>query len=233
MFNPELPKVMYTIGGKPMIEHVVNCAKSFGAERIIVIVGHQREKVIAHLHSVDPSIEAAIQAEQFGTGHAVMQAEKNLLDFSGDVVILSGDVPLLKSSTVREMITLHHEMKATVTVLTAILPDPDGYGRIVRDDAAGIRKIVEHKDATDVERKINEINSGIYIFKKTELFDALRRINPNNAQGEYYLTDVFEIFARRKLNMIPFVVNSFDEIRGVNTKEQLDEMEKIYSSLRH
>ncbi len=230
MMNPETPKVMYTIGGKPMIEHVVACAKQFQVYRIIVIVGHQKEKVISHLNNLDPTIETAIQAEQLGTGHAIMQTESALKKFSGDVVILSGDVPLLRASTVTQLIDHHRQTNAAVTVLTTRLSNPSGYGRIVRAFDNSIVKIVEQKDASEDELKINEINSGIYVFQKEPLFDALKRITPNNAQGEYYLTDVVKIFSQQGLSMEPLEVESIDEIRGVNTKEQLEEMEQLYQA---
>ncbi len=228
MMNPNMAKVMYTVGDSPMIGQVVRCAKEFSANKIIVIVGHQRESVIQYLNSLDSNIEVAVQAEQLGTGHAIMQTESLLHDFTGDVVILSGDVPLLRASTVTEMIRHHRESDAVVTVLTTILPDPMGYGRVVRGKDNSIVKIVEHKDASKDELEIKEINSGIYVFKNEPLFDALKRIKPDNAQGEYYLTDVFEIFSQKNFSMEPFVVSSFNEIRGVNTKEQLEEMEKLY-----
>lgn len=232
MLNPDMAKVMYAIGGMPMIGHVITCAKNFGSDRIVVIVGHQRESVVEYVHSIDPTIEIAVQAEQLGTGHAIMQTEPLLSSFTGDVVILSGDVPLLRAETVAAMIEHQRKTNAIVTALTTILDDPSGYGRVIRDDAGSIRKIVEHKDANENELLVREINTGIYVFDARHLFDALRRVTNDNAQGEYYLTDVFEIFARAGLRMEPFVTDSFDEIRGVNTKAQLEEMEGMYLTQR-
>ena len=228
MLNPNMSKVMYSLAGIPMIDHVVACTKQFGAQRIIVIVGHQREALMEHLRKNDSSIEFAVQAEQLGTGHAIMQTEALLANFIGDIVVLSGDVPLLRAATVEQLLRHHRESHAVVTVLTTMLPDPSGYGRIVRAGNGSITRIVEHKDASEHELRIQEINSGIYVFQSKPLFQGLQKITNTNAQGEYYLTDVFEIFSREGLRMEPFVVDSFDEIRGVNTKEQLEELEKIY-----
>ena len=231
MKNPEMAKVMHPLAGVPLIEHVVRLARRSGAEPVIAIVGHQRDAVIAHLGAVDPAVRIAVQVEQLGTAHAVLQAEEALRDFDGDVVILSGDAPLTRTSTLERMLALHRDTVAAVTVLTAVLPDPTGYGRVLRDAAGRILRIVEHKDASEDERAVREINSGIYAFQKEPLFDALHRVGNDNAQGEYYLPDVFAIFAAEGRRMEPCVVDSFDEIRGVNTIEQLQEMEDIYAEM--
>lgn len=233
MKNPDTAKVMHTLGGIPLVEHVVRLARDVGAERAIVVVGHQRQSVIDYLSAVDPSIEFAVQAEQLGTGHAVRMAEPLLRDFEGDVLILSGDAPMTRSSTLRNALARHRESDAVVTVLTAMLPDPDGYGRVIRDDRGAVLRIVEHKDANEKERTVREINSGIYVFRRAELFDALARVTNDNAQGEYYLPDVFAIFQDENRTMIPHVVKNFDELRGVNTVEQLAELESIYASRQY
>ncbi len=228
MLNPDMAKVMYTVGGIPMIGHVVECARRFGAERVIAIVGHRREAVMEYLAGHDGRVEFAVQAEQLGTGHAVRQAEPLLKHFDGDLVILSGDVPLLRPETVAAMVARHRERRAAVTVLTAVPEDPTGYGRIVRAADGCIERIVEQKDATPEERDIREINSGIYVFRAAPLFEALGRITNDNAQGEYYLPDVFELFARDHLHLEPWPASSFDEIRGANTREQLEELNAIF-----
>ena len=231
MKNPEMAKVMHLLAGTPLIEHVVRLAQRAGASPIIAVVGHQRESVIAHLAAFDRSVRIAVQAEQLGTAHAVLQAEAPLRDFEGDVVILSGDAPLTRTETLARMLATHRDTGAAVTVLTAILPDPTGYGRVLRDDEGRIVRIVEHKDARDAEREVREINSGIYAFNKKLLFEALHAVGNDNAQGEYYLPDVFGIFAARGLRMEPCIVESFDEIRGVNTIEQLQDMERMYAGM--
>ncbi len=229
MNNPDQAKVMHTLGGIPLVEHVVNLARAIGAVRIIVVVGHQRQTVIEYLREVDPSVQIAVQDPQLGTGHAVLQAVPALADFEGDIVILSGDAPLTRPQTMRAALAAHHANAAAATVLTAVLPDPDGYGRVLRDGQGRIARIVEHKDATDEERKVREVNSGIYVFQKQPLCAALERLTNDNAQGEYYLPDVFEMFASEVRTMIPFKVDSFDELRGVNTVGQLRQLETMYS----
>jgi UDP-N-acetylglucosamine diphosphorylase/glucosamine-1-phosphate N-acetyltransferase len=229
MKNPDLPKVMHRVGGVPLIEHVVRLADSCGAHPIVIIVGYGRETVEEHLRSIDIETQTAVQERQLGTGHAVKQAEQRLEGFGGDVMILSGDVPLTRKETLLAMLETHRASQAVVTVLTTELPDPTGYGRVIRSSESDILRIVEHKDATDEEKRVREINSGIYIFKKVPLFEALQHVTNDNAQGEYYLPDVFGIFARSGKKMVPFVSDSFDEIRGVNTVEQLTELDEIYS----
>jgi UDP-N-acetylglucosamine diphosphorylase/glucosamine-1-phosphate N-acetyltransferase len=212
----------------PLIDHVVRLADSCGASPIVVIVGHGRHFVEAHLKSIGIETQTAVQAEQLGTGHAIQQAEPNLNGFDGDVMILSGDVPLTRKETLLGMLNTHRVNEAVVTVLTTELPDPTGYGRVIRNKDGDIVRIVEHKDATAEEKKLHEINSGIYIFKKIPLFEALSHVTNDNAQGEYYLPDVFGIFAREGRKMVPYVSDSFDEIRGVNTVDQLAELDEIY-----
>jgi UDP-N-acetylglucosamine diphosphorylase/glucosamine-1-phosphate N-acetyltransferase len=232
MNNPDLAKVMNTLGGIPLVQHVIRLARTAGADPIIVVVGHRREHVIAFLREQEPDVVIAVQAEQLGTGHAVQQALPALGDFDGDILILSGDAPLTRPETLQDALEVHRARKASVTVLTAILPDPTGYGRVIRESDQRISRIVEHKDATDDERAVREINSGIYVFDKQPLVHALGRITNQNAQGEYYLPDVFELFFQEHRIMLPFEVASFDELRGVNTVAQLQELEEIYAA-RH
>ncbi len=230
MNNPSLAKVMHPLGGRPLVDHVIELARKNAAENIIVIVGHQRESVEEFLRAAHPDVSIAVQEQQLGTAHAVMQAGPALAQFEGDVLILSGDAPMTRPETTARMLARHRESGASVTVLTALLPDPTGYGRVIRGDDGQILRIVEHKDASDAERAVNEINSGIYVFRKADLFNALARVDNNNAQGEYYLPDVFAMFAREGRRMEPCIVDSFDEIRGVNTVEQLLEMERVYAA---
>ncbi len=232
MRNPGKAKVMHELAGMPLIAHVVRLAHALGCERIVVVVGHQRESVIEFLRDSDRSVSFAVQAEQLGTAHAVLTAESALDGFEGDVVILSGDAPMTRTSTLEAALARHRERGAAVTVLTAVLPDPTGYGRVIRGADGAIMRIVEHKDAGAAERAVNEINSGIYIFDSRLLFEALRQVGNDNAQGEYYLPDVFGIFAREERVMIPWTVDDVDEIRGVNTLEQLQEMELLYERRR-
>ncbi|MFA6468684.1 MAG: sugar phosphate nucleotidyltransferase [Bacteroidota bacterium] len=223
-------KVMFEVLGKPMVQHVVETAQSLGSDRIITVIGFQRESVAAYLKKVVPTVEFAVQDPQLGTGHAVMQAEPFLRNYEGDVIVLSGDVPLLRKETIQKLIDCHHENNAAGTILTAKLDDPTGYGRILRSDNNYVLGIMEQKDATDEQRKIDEINSGIYIFDTPHLFAALQHINPHNAQNEYYLTDVFAHFWKQKLVVAAMMAEDANEIRGVNTVEQLQEAENVLKS---
>ncbi len=221
----DLPKVMHEVGGKPMIELVIGQAKGINADPIIAVVGHGREHVIpvverTHTHYV-------VQEQQLGTGHAVRMAEETLKDFDGDVLVLSGDVPLLTAETLSKVLAYHQQKKATATVITAIASDPTGYGRVLRGDDDNVVAIREHKDCTDAEREIDEINSGIYLFTKQDLFEALREVNNNNAQGEYYLPDVFaRYFAEGK--PVAAIAADFNEIHGINNRDDLEEARRIY-----
>lgn len=223
MKDPNKAKVMYEIGGKPMIHFVVDLAYRAGSSRVVVIVGYQREVVTEYVRRSHPDVECVVQAEQLGTGHAVMQAEEVLKDFSGDVLVLSGDVPLLTRGTIGQLLQHHRSTRAVGTILTAELEDPTGYGRIIRNKDHTVKKIVEHKDASPEEHAIREINSGIYVFRKEKLFDGLKHIKAHNVQNEYYLTDVFEYFWRHHWTVSALKAAHPDEIRGINTPDQLAE----------
>lgn len=222
MNNPNMAKVMFPVDGKPMIEHVIELAESLHASRIITIVGWQKDSVIEHVSPLHPNVEFVEQAPQLGTGHAVLQAENALADYEGDVLILSGDVPLLAHKTVTALAGYHRMSEAAATILTAELLDPTGYGRIIRNDDGSVRKIVEHKDALKAEREVREINSGIYIFEKSKLFASVQMLQPNNAQGEYYLTDVFEHYQRNHWKVSAVKAIEQVEVMGINTVEHLE-----------
>ena len=223
MKNPDIAKVMYPVGDRPMVEHVVRLAVGLQAERTVVIVGWQKDSVIEHLARAVPQVVCMEQTPQLGTGHAVMQAEKPLDGFQGDVLVLSGDVPLLRSATVRELVEAHRTSGAAATVLTTILDDASGYGRIIRDGSGRVTAIVEQKDATPEQLKLREINTGIYVFRRDSLFEGLAHISPNNAQKEYYLTDVFGYFWKHTLPVSAVVCHDPLEVRGINTLVQLEE----------
>ncbi|HEY3251531.1 MAG TPA: sugar phosphate nucleotidyltransferase [Ignavibacteria bacterium] len=225
MKNPGRPKVMFEILGKPMIEYVVDLAFKVNADKVVSIVGHHRELVIDFLNAKfqGKNIEYAIQDEQLGTGHAVMQTEEILKDFDGEILILSGDVPLLKFETVQKLIDEHFSNNNAATLLTTVFNDANGYGRIVRDEKGKFVKIVEDKDASEEEKKINEINPAIYIVNSKVLFDSLKKISPNNQQKEYYLTDIFHFIPKEKTGTV--VTDDELEVTGVNSIEQLAEME--------
>ena len=229
MRNPELAKVMYALNGRPMIDYVVDQALQLEASKTIAVVGWQKDAVIEHMiHTVKPVV-CVEQSPQLGTGHAVMQAEQELNGFLGDVLVLSGDVPLLTHATLHRLVRHHRDSGASATVLTTVLADPTGYGRVVRTESGAVSAIVEHKDATETQQKIREINSGIYLFDRRALFDGLRHISPENAQKEYYLTDVFAYFWKHDLPIAAVIANDPAEVQGINTVEQLEEARAVWS----
>lgn len=231
MNNPDIPKVMAELKGAPLIGHVLRNLHDTYPTEIIAIVGHHREIVIEYLQRNFNKVDTVIQYEQLGTGHAVMQAKDALADFNGNVLILSGDVPLMKTNTLLEFIEQHKTKKADISVLTAFIPDATGYGRVIRDDSGNFTKIVEHKDATEEERSIREINSGIYCVDSVKLFESLAKVNNNNAQGEYYLTDIIALLHNSGNNVTATVCNDYREILGINTAEELVNAEALYSQL--
>lgn len=220
----QTPKVLHKICGKPLVEWVIKAAAEAGAEKSCVIIGHKAEDVKAVLGG---KCEFALQAEQNGTGHAIMQAADFISKNSGHTVILCGDAPLVTADTVKNAIEAHIKDECSATVITAVLDNATGYGRIIRDADGNVLKIVEHKDATDDERKINEVNSGMYIFENEALLAALDKLTPNNAQGEYYLTDTLEILLESGKKIGGYPVENMDEIRGINDRVQLAEAEKV------
>lgn len=224
----DLAKVLHPLNGKPMIHYVIQLARDLGSDRVIAIIGHQKDRVKEVLK--DERIEFAVQEPQLGTGHAVMQTESMLADYDGPVLVLSGDAPVLTYDTMKHLIGLHRSESAVATVLTTHMPDPTGYGRIIRNADGSVRKTVEHKDATDQEKKIDEINSGIYMFGSAELFQALKKINSNNAQNEYYLPDVLKVFIDNGKKVCAYITEDYREITGINTVEQLKEAEAILNS---
>jgi len=225
-------KVMYPILGKPMIHYVVDLALDLRMQRVVVIVGHQKDDVIRYLKGSHPLAECVVQEEQLGTGHAVMQSQEALQSFVGRVLVLSGDVPLLTKESIDALIAHHVRAKAKATILTAEMADPTGYGRIIRGRDGMVRKIVEHRDATPKELSVREINSGIYVFEKASLFEGLEHIRADNVQHEYYLTDIFEYFGERRWRVAGLKVQNVDEIRGINTFEQLEEARKLMETRR-
>ncbi|EAT59194.1 sugar phosphate nucleotidyltransferase [Chlorobium ferrooxidans] len=224
--HSDLPKVLHRANGKPLVEYVLDTANALDPEKVVLIVGHQAEQV--KQATAGYALIAALQKPQLGTGHAVMQAKEALRNFDGEVLILSGDAPLVTLRSLQQLIAFHRSRSAVATVLTADLADPSGYGRVIRHNKSDIvLKIVEHKDATEEERAVSEINSGIYLFDAAVLFTALGEITTNNAQHEYYLTDVFSICFKSGKRVCAFKTGNPDEILGINTPEQLKEAEAI------
>lgn len=227
----DLAKVLHKIDGKALIAHVVACAAALDPRHIYVVVGHQAEAVkAAVLQELDEEkVSFALQTEQLGTGHAVNSARQFLADKDSTLLILSGDVPLIRASTLAKLIQNHRSHRGTgagATILTVKLDDPTGYGRIVRDESGFFDKIVEQKDAGEEERKVREINSGIYCFNTRKLFDVLSRVGNNNNQGEYYLTDAPHILREEGDSVSLYLHNDVREVSGINNRAELAEMER-------
>lgn len=215
----DLAKVLHKMNDRPLLSYVLATARAAGAEKIVVIVGHQSDKVREAFPDAD--LEFALQNPQLGTGHAVMQARSLLADYPGLTVILCGDVPLLLSDTVRTLVASHQAAGAAVTVLTTEPPGPHAYGRIVKNDRGEVLKIVEHRDATDREKEILEINTGIYCVDTPFLFAALNQVKNDNRQKEYYLTDIVEIARKEGRKVQACLTADYVEVMGINTLEEL------------
>ncbi|MGE5553013.1 MAG: bifunctional UDP-N-acetylglucosamine diphosphorylase/glucosamine-1-phosphate N-acetyltransferase GlmU [Betaproteobacteria bacterium] len=219
------PKVLHRVAGQPMLRYVLEAAAKLGVERPIVVVGHGAEQVE---EAIGSGVEYVRQEEQLGTGHAVLQARERLAKLEGDLLVLYGDTPLLKAATLSEFVRFHQQEKADASVLTAILPDPTGYGRIVREPETGaVLRIVEEKDASSVEKTYREINTGIYCFALSMLLPALAKLRPTNAQGEYYLTDVIALIREAGGKVVALSAGDPEEIQGVNSREQLAAVEAV------
>jgi UDP-N-acetylglucosamine diphosphorylase/glucosamine-1-phosphate N-acetyltransferase len=230
MKNPDIPKVLAELNSKPLISYVLDVSLQLNPTKICTIIGHKKELVEDYLKNNYSSVEVAYQLEQLGTGHAVMQANGNLTNFDGNVLILCGDVPLLQAKTIDTFINNHQNYGANLSVLTAVTENPTGYGRIVRNEAGEFYKITEEKDANEFIKKIKEINSGIFLVNSRLLFDALGKISNTNAQGEYYLTDIVEVFVKEKLKCAAFIGVSFDELQGINSPDDLERATKYMNN---
>jgi bifunctional UDP-N-acetylglucosamine pyrophosphorylase / glucosamine-1-phosphate N-acetyltransferase len=223
----DLPKVLHPFLGKPLIAHVLDSLQKAGVSDIYVIVGYRGDLVI---DAIGNRARPVWQREQLGTGHAVMQAEELLAGFEGKVIIACGDVPLIKPETFRVMVTESEREGVRAVVLTMALENPHGYGRVVKDSAGRFLKIVEEKDADPDVKKIREVNSGTYVFDKRLLFEGLRRINTNNAQGEYYLPDALQYILASGFSVRTLLMEDPVEGSGVNTAEELRRLEEYCTS---
>ncbi|MFJ3825327.1 bifunctional UDP-N-acetylglucosamine diphosphorylase/glucosamine-1-phosphate N-acetyltransferase GlmU [Streptomyces nodosus] len=223
------PKVLHDICGRSLVGHVLASARELEPENLVVVVGHAREQVTAHLAGIDPAVRTAVQAEQNGTGHAVRMGLEELGgSVDGTVVVVCGDTPLLTGGTLRRLAGTHQQDGNAVTVLTAEVPDATGYGRIVRDAGTGaVTAIVEHKDASESERAIKEINSGVFAFDGRLLAEALGKVRTDNSQGEEYLTDVLGILREAGHRVGASVAADHREIAGINNRVQLAEARRI------
>ena len=225
--NSDLPKVLHKLNGKPLLDYVLDESELLNPREVLLVVGFQKEHVISHTKN-RINLKYAAQIEQLGTGHAVLQTEELLKNKKGHILILYGDVPNIKASTLRPIIDDHVVNDRDLTLITAEIDNPTGYGRIIRDKNDRLLKIVEEKDCNDNEKKIKEWNPGIYIFKIPKVFEILNNIKANNASKEYYLTDIVE-YASNEHRSVKTVAPSLRfEAKGVNSKKQLAELERDY-----
>jgi len=226
----DLPKVLHNLAGKPILNYVVDTVNQLSVKRKILVVGFGGKELKALIGN---EIEYAEQAEQLGTAHAVLQTKKLLGDFTGKVLVLSGDVPFLTVNTLTELLKFHQRNNFNCTLITAALKNPYGYGRIIRNQKKEITGIIEEVDLTEDEKRINEVNSGIYCFNKEDLFLALEKIDPNNKQGEYYLTDTIKILFENRANIGTIMIKDCSEILGINSRIDLaNASQKIYQRVR-
>jgi len=222
--NSDLPKVLHKLNGKALLDFVLDESELLNPKEIILIVGFKKEQVISHTQN-RTNLKYVTQMEQLGTGHAVLQTEEILKNKEGHILILYGDVPNIKESTLRPIIDDHIISNRDLTLITAEIDDPTGYGRIIRDKNGNLLKIVEEKDCIDDERKIKEWNPGIYIFKIPEIFEILHNIKTNNASKEYYLTDAIGLAQQSDMQIKATKIANSNEVIGVNTVDQLEELE--------
>ncbi|MCY7217231.1 bifunctional UDP-N-acetylglucosamine diphosphorylase/glucosamine-1-phosphate N-acetyltransferase GlmU [Streptococcus cristatus] len=220
----DLPKVLHKVAGISMLEHVFRSVSAIEPEKTVTVIGHKAELVEQVLAG---QTEFVRQTEQLGTGHAVMMAEPVLEGLAGQTLVIAGDTPLITGESLENLIDFHINHKNVATILTAEADNPFGYGRIIRNQHGEVVKIVEQKDASDFEQQIKEINTGTYVFDNARLFEALKNINTNNAQGEYYITDVIGIFRENGEKVGAYTLKDFDESLGVNDRVALATAEGV------
>ena len=219
----DIPKVMLEWRGRPLVRWVTEALHEARIIRTIIVVGHRGEMIEAEY--LGEPVDLVWQHERLGTAHAVLQAEPELRDFAGQILVTLGDAPRIRSTTIHNMVARHVETDAAATILTAVVPDPTGYGRVIADAEGNVDRIVEHRDADDQIRKIREINSGMICFRSEGLFNLLRRIGNDNEQEEYYLTDAIALLRETGRKVIAWRADDPEEVLGVNTLEELDARE--------
>jgi UDP-N-acetylglucosamine pyrophosphorylase len=226
-------KVLHELNGKPMILYIIETLKKIEGKKIIVVVGYQAENVMS-IVSEQHEVCFAKQDKQLGTGHAVLKAVPFIEEYIENIVILCGDVPLVKVETLKRLIFDHVSKECDMTILSVQVAEPKGYGRIVMDDKNMVTRIVEEADSSEIEKKINIINSGIYCIRKEFLLDAITKIKPSNVQGEYYFTDIIDVgYQNQKKIQAINIGNDPFEFMGINSSEDLEKAEKIVYTRIH
>jgi len=220
----DLAKALHPLAGRPLVQYVLEAAAGVGPEKIVLVLGHQADKVRSAVGAF--SLEIVLQAEQLGTGHAVQQAMETISKGTGPIIILCADTPLIAAKTLKDLIELHQKSRAAMTFITTTLDEPFGYGRVVRGKT-GVMRVVEEKDATAAQRKIREVNAGIYCFDRKFLLSSLALLGKNNAQKEYYLPDTIELAKRKKLRVSAFLCEDQHEVMGVNSRYDLSRAEAV------
>lgn len=224
--NTKLPKVLHEVCGRPMLAYVIDACRQAGVEKLYVVVGYGKEQVIEYF-SNDKNIVWVEQKEQKGTGHAVLCCKEHLAGFAGDTLILCGDGPLIRAETIKTLIETHNRENSAATLATAIIDEPAGYGRIVRDSSGNIQAIVEDKDCSPQQKTIKEINPSYYCFKNKILFESLDKITPDNAKKEYYLTDVVRLILKAGHKIAAVTAVAAEDAISINDRRQLAETGKI------
>ena len=227
----DMPKVLHTIFDKTLVGYVIEAVNNTGlADENYVIVGHQAERVEEYINANYKNAKCVLQSPQLGTGHAVSMAMPYLNDFDGEVVILCGDTPLITSETIKEFVEYHREIKSDLTVMSAIFENPTNYGRIIRNQDGSLNSIVEEKDATLEQKAVKEINAGIYCINWAKIKPAFNELTSNNAQGEYYLTDIIKWGNEKNLSVNAYTLKNNEEIFGINSKAHLAEASKMLNN---
>ncbi len=225
----ELPKVAVSLNGKPLLNHVIDHLREAGIEDVVVVVGYKKEDVQALCEGI-PKVRFAEQKEQLGTAHAVLSSESLVQGHNGPILVACGDVPMITGETFRSLISTHIQNGFSATLLSAKVGNPTGYGRIVRNASGEVIAIVEEKDADSEQKKIDEINTGTYVFSSENLFDSLRKIGNSNAQGEYYLPDLVELYKKEGKKLGAVVLKNSGESQGVNSPTDLENLTAILKS---
>lgn len=219
-------KVLQKLAGRPLLSHLLETVRTLAPDRLVIVVGYQAKEVMARFQIRE--VEFALQEQQLGTAHAVAQAESILKDFSGDVLVMCGDMPLLKLKTLRTMVDQHRQSASHCTLLTVKTSEKKDFGLVLRDEKGNLARIVEQKDATESEKRVDEYNAGVYCLGKDLLFNALKSIENNNMQKEYYLTDIVRYMVGNRMQIHAMQTTDADEIFGINTEDDLKKAESLF-----